>query len=141
MNKYENVTFLEYQKKRHEMFDNLGRIGGICDGIDCCICPLYKGNNGTNLECREMEHLEPEKALEIVMEYKPKIDWENVPVDAKILVKLREDDTWLKRYFAKYENGKVYAWNNGATSFSADNNKYYVADWKYAKLYKEEERQ
>ena len=37
MNKYENVTFLEYQKKRHEMFDNLGRIGGICDGKTCKI--------------------------------------------------------------------------------------------------------
>ena len=76
------------------------------------------------------------------MEYEPgqKVDWENVPVDTKILVKNRKDDTWIKRYFAKYKNGKVYAWNNGATSFSADN-KYNVADWKYAKLYKEEERQ
>ena len=35
-----------------------------------------------------------------------------------------------KRYFAKYENNKVYAWDNGATSWSAKS----ITDWQYAKL-------
>ena len=137
MSKYANVTFLEYHKKKSEMFDDLGRTGGICSGINCYDCPLAGHKNGIE-DCTFLEDKYPEKALEIVMEYEPgqKVDWENVPVDTKILVKNRKDDTWIKRYFAKYKNGKVYAWTNGATSFSA-NNKYYVTDWRYAKLYKE----
>ena len=136
MSKYENVTFLEYHKKKLEMFDDLGRTREVCSGVNCYDCPFSSSKNGLNEKCSVLEDTYPEKALEIVMEYKPKIDWENVPVDTKILVKNREDDTWERRHFAKFENGKVYAWDNGATSFSVYSEQY-VAIWKYAKLYKE----
>lgn len=62
------------------------------------------------------------------------VDWTKVEVDTKILVS-EDGDVWCKRYFAKYENDKVYTFAGGATSFSEGG--YYIS-WKYAKLYKED---
>lgn len=64
------------------------------------------------------------------------IDWENISVDTKILVSM-DGEEWLKRYFAKYINGKVYVWDYGATSYSSK----HCSPWEYARLYKEEERE
>lgn len=63
----------------------------------------------------------------------PPVDWSKVAVDTPILVRDTEKEEWRKRYFAKYEDGKVYAYCNGATSWSArrsDN----ISDWDMAKL-------
>lgn len=51
-------------------------------------------------------------------EYLGVVDWENVEVDKPIFVKMRREDLWVRRHFAKYENGKVYAWIDGKTSWS-----------------------
>lgn len=64
------------------------------------------------------------------------IDWENISVDTKILVSV-DGEEWHRRYFAKYINGKVYAWDYGATSFSSN----HCARWAYAKLYEGEEEE
>lgn len=64
------------------------------------------------------------------------VDWSKVEVDTKILVST-DNIKWYRRYFAKYENGKVYAYPNGATSFTYDCRE--VLPWKYAKLYEEVE--
>lgn len=58
------------------------------------------------------------------------VDWSKMPVDTKILVKDDRHTTWNKRYFAKYENGKVYAFCHGATSWATSE----ISDWDYAKL-------
>lgn len=66
-------------------------------------------------------------------EYLGIIDWEKVEVDTPIFVKNVDNETWKCRYFAKYENGKVYAWIEGKTSWSnriCDEPSY----WKIAKL-------
>ena len=55
---------------------------------------------------------------------------EKWPVDAEILVR-DEDDEWVRRHFAKYENGMVYVWNVGTTSWTADG---LLSSWKQAKL-------
>lgn len=60
----------------------------------------------------------------------PSVDWSKVAVDTPILVRDSVNLEWTKRYFAKYENGSVYVWNNGATSWSGDG----CAPWKLAKL-------
>lgn len=66
-------------------------------------------------------------------EYKePNIDWTLVTVDTPILVS-GDNNTWKKRYFAKYEDGKVYAWDQGKTSWSVGSN-YETSKWTYAKL-------
>ena len=61
------------------------------------------------------------------------VDWSKVKVDTPILVKSREEDDEYRRYFAKFENGKVYAWQYGATSWTAIS-EYAVQSWNYAKL-------
>ena len=61
----------------------------------------------------------------------PPVDWLKVAVDTPILVNDSNDHEWLKRYFAKYENGSVYAWNTGKTSWSSEG---HATAWKLAKL-------
>ena len=68
-------------------------------------------------------------------EKKPEIDWSKVKVDTPILVRDNEDSKWLERYFAKFEDDKVYAWLGETTSYDACG----VAKWKYAKLAESEE--
>ena len=64
----------------------------------------------------------------------PEIDWSKVEVDTPILVRQGKNGRWLERHFAKYENGDVYAWVDGQTSWTgADKIK-----WKYAKLAEDE---
>lgn len=60
----------------------------------------------------------------------PTVDWLKVPVDANILVRDSEEEEWRKRHFAKYEDGTVYAWTDGQTSYTA----YTYTSWEYAKL-------
>lgn len=67
-------------------------------------------------------------------EYVEGVDWSKVEVDTKILVRDSQDGKWIKRHFAKYENGKVYAFNGGYSSWTNMDN---VIDWKYAKLYED----
>lgn len=44
------------------------------------------------------------------------VEWERVPVDTPILIKATCEI--LKRYFAKYENGYVYFYSDGRTSWN-----------------------
>ncbi len=68
----------------------------------------------------------------------PEVDWSKVKVDTPILVRESEQNLWLKRYFAKLKDGKVYAWNGGKTSWSIED-KTDMLSWKYAKLEESEE--
>ena len=62
---------------------------------------------------------------------KPPFDWSKVPIDAPILVS-RDGERWYKRHFAKFEKGMVYAWLDGATSWTTKDP--ISTTWKYAKL-------
>ena len=54
-------------------------------------------------------------------EYKEReIDWNKVPVDTCILITDSCDNT-IKRHFAKYDNKIIYAYPDGTTSWSFDN--------------------
>lgn len=64
----------------------------------------------------------------------PPIDWSKVPVDTKILVRDHNVEPWQPRYFARFEYGKVYAWNNGGTSYTEKR----ITVWAQAKLFEEE---
>lgn len=53
-------------------------------------------------------------------EYKePEVNWSKVKVDTPILVREDEDEEWMARYFAKFENGVVWSFCDGRTSWSA----------------------
>lgn len=63
------------------------------------------------------------------------VDWSQVAVDTPILVQDLKGGSYNKRYFAKYEDGKIYAWKDGTTSWTAVS-KGYITVWNYAKLAK-----
>lgn len=102
---------------------------------ECCIkqsCDDCIFNGCCSLEAKkqwlEQEYVEPEQ----------QVDWSKVKVDTPILVRESEQNPWLKRYFAKFKGGKVYAWNSGKTSWSIED-KIGMLCWKYAKLAESEE--
>lgn len=139
--KYDNVSFIEYYNKKKEMLNSLDLCNGehLCTAVRCFECPLSISKNNENLSCCDLECYKPEVALKIVMEYEPKIDWTKIPIDTKIFVKCDSDDTeWIPCHFAKFENGRVYAWNNGQTSFTISRtfSKEQCYSYMYAKLAK-----
>ena len=67
----------------------------------------------------------------------PEFDWTKVKVNTPILVSNNPNLDWTKRYFARFEDGEVYAWVNGGTSWTRHNGD--VRAWKYAKLAESEE--
>ena len=82
-----------------------------CD-LDCTMCRMLQ-------------------AMWLLEDYEePEVDWSKVEVDTPILVRANEAKPWVRRYFAKYEDGIVYAWNDGRTSW----NEAVATVWKYAKL-------
>lgn len=91
-----------------------------------------------NLECtgRDCTDCSMLFSIWLMEEYKepkePEVDWSKIPVDTKIYVTNYENDGWLPRYFAKYENGRAYAWADGGTSWSCEEGA--IISWEYAKL-------
>lgn len=69
------------------------------------------------------------------LDFEEVIDWSKVPVDTKVLVKNFNCNLWHRRYFSKFENGKVHAFDNGGDSWSNEGE----TAWEYAKLYEEGE--
>lgn len=72
-----------------------------------------------------------------IAEYLGIVDWSKVEVDTPIFVRNRIGDMWKCRYFAKYEDGKVYTWCCGRTSWS-NVVSYEPVSWEYAELAFEE---
>lgn len=104
-----------------------GKLSLCCFG--CCGCDISKEDCGKQAEDW------------LFSEYKePEVDWSKVKVDTPILVRDKKEGEWIKRYFAKYENGRVYVWKEGKTSWSAVN-EHDVNSWKYAKLAEREEQE
>ena len=89
-----------------------------CNGIDCQRCAMLQ-------------------MLWMLEDYKePEVDWSKVEVDTPILVRDYESQEWEARHFAKYEDGVIYSWDGGSTSWTSRGN---VTEWKYAKLAEGEE--
>ena len=99
-----------------------------CTRMRCSECGFFSPDHSCRFNVREW--LDSEYVA-------PSVDWSKVAVDTPILVRDFEEDVWRNRYFAKFENGKVFAWLGGATSWSVDSNN--VTDWKFAKLAEGEE--
>lgn len=67
-----------------------------------------------------------------IAEYLGIVDWSKVAVDTPILVSAN-GRKWIKRYFAKLQDGEVYAWDDGVTSWSASHKQCTTA-WPNAKI-------
>lgn len=93
-------------------------LGRKCEDVSCGLCNALA-------------------TLWLLEEYEePEVDWSKVEVDTPILVRDFEGSDWFRRHFAKYENGTVYAWDGGDTSWSGGD---IMTMWKYAKLAESEE--
>ncbi len=90
-----------------------------CAGTPCDTCVLHGNCTKRFKHWANSEYVEPS------------VDWSKVPVDTPILVKDSGDTCFIRRYFAKFENGDVYAWSDGRTSWSAGARMTY---WECAKL-------
>lgn len=60
------------------------------------------------------------------------VDWSKVAVDTPVLVS-NDNKEWIKRYFARYEDGNVYCWLSGKTSWTAIC-ELSIGHWDYTKL-------
>lgn len=105
----------------------------LCKEIKCEDCDFNEESTG---ECKGGAYGFREWLNSEYVE--PPVDWSKVAVDTPILVRDSEEEAWRKRHFAKYENGIVYAWSAGSTSWSvsASGN---IVGWKMAKLAESEE--
>ena len=96
---------------------------------------ILKSDSCSDLSCAVCHMLQ---TIWLMEEYEePETYWSKVKVDTPILVKELEYEEWDRRHFARYENGIVYAWNYGHTSWTAFDNDDVTA-WKYSKLADEE---
>lgn len=116
-----------------EFVEAMKKADRICRAYNCCDdCPLRNTSIGYcaikfNLCC------DFEKIEKIISEWQPPVDWSKVKVDTPILVWDDGEELKHQRHFAKYENGKVYAWCYGKTSYTA-NNADSLTDWQHAEL-------
>ena len=124
MNRYEQYADAIKELKDNEFY------------IDFIKPYLVKANS---IEEMEANFCAVYTTLELMEKHKePKVDWNKVKVDTPILVRNAEDEPWLRRYFAKYEDGLVYAWSVGRTSWTA-NTVAHMTKYYYAKLAEDEE--
>ena len=126
----------KYKNKLIELgvidIDNLALKDGIpykCNGNSCDDCDFKNSEKGCYIRgCTDW----------LFSEYKePEVDWSKVKVDTQILVKENISNGWKPRYFAKFENGYVYSFTDGKTSWSARESE--TIAWGYAKLAESEE--
>lgn len=117
--KYDNM-YLTNEKP--SMFDDVNE-------VRISSCKKYIGITGVmaalpKLSANEVFSIEEELGI---------VDWSKVAVDTPILVGSVECGCWDRGHFAKYENGKIYTWGFGKTSFTTQGVGSTVA-WSYAEL-------
>lgn len=115
--------------------DSLGNeINSYCVFVKSKIL-LYYDLNCKGLNCHDCTIIQ---SLWLNEEYKePEIDWTKIAVDTPILVRDNECEKWKKRYFVKYQDGYVYTYADGSTSWSSDGMS--LIKWKHGKLANETE--
>ena len=66
------VSAKAFLKKKEKMLKDLGKHGGVCDGVECHQCPFYSKNNGRDVSCFSLESLYPGRYVKLVMGYECK---------------------------------------------------------------------
>lgn len=126
-----------YEKYGNEIIETFRNSPNGCDDFVCRNVLEPMNLDCHSISCDVCHHL---FSVWLLNEYKkpekPEIDWSKVSVDTKIYVRDATYESWTKRYFAKYEDGNIYAWDCGFTSWSAVSEEQVVL-WKYAKLAEE----
>ena len=121
--------------KNYEKYADKIKNYGYDSFCDDFIQPYILKQNGCgSMDCEQCNMIQ---MIWLMKEYEePKVDWSKVKVDTPILVSESEDGDWYRRYFAKYKNGKVFAWSDGRSSWNETD----VRAWNYAKLAESERK-
>lgn len=123
------MTNYEYYEDKIKPIVNLGltfAVNTTTGGITLCDCTPCG-------ECLFNSSCDEEKYKWAYEEHSDSmVNWTEVPVDSRIYVKGCEKDDWQTRHFAKYSDGKIYAWQGGQTSFTSNEGEYVC--WDFAKL-------
>lgn len=102
-----------------------------CGKVPCNEC-IFRKNKVTDSSCREkLKEWSEQEYVE------PPVDWSKVPVDTKVFVRDCDSAPWKPRYFAKFEDGKIFAWASGVTSFSSESSDS-ITWWMKGKLAEED---
>lgn len=104
--------------------DNNVNVDTLCEDGKCCECSMLFAL------WLDEEYKEPPK---------PKVDWDNVPVDTLVRVRNDEDSPWVLQYFKEFDeerNYKFLAWSNGRTSKTAGGRR---TGWRYCELVEDED--
>lgn len=119
--------------KAEELNEFLSRKKNICvSHIGCKDCPLLSDRESGYCAANYGEVTQGQ--IDAVMTWELPVDWSKVPVDTKVIV--WDGEKKYKRYFAKYENGKIYTFENGMTSWSEEHG--WLAQWKYGRIAEDE---
>lgn len=125
------MTNYEYYREQIEKFarlsadfalDNETRKIVPCAGFKCSQCEFNMSTSVYSCENKKLTWADDEYI-------EPEVDWSKVPINTRIVIS-NDNTHWYNRYFAKYENGEVYAWEDGRTSYTTDK----TTSWEYAKL-------
>lgn len=100
-----------------------------CDFIKSKILSCY-GLACKGLNCHDCSTVQSLWFNEEYKETEEKVDWANVAVDTPVLVRDSDGSNWYKRYFAKYQDGQIFTYSDGSTSWSAQG----TISWKQGKL-------
>lgn len=124
----EQIIDIAFQRYRNMAVNLTSGEPSICGKIKCSECLFSENNKDCEVLLKEWAEKEYEEQS---------VDWSKVSVDTPILVRGSEKEVWQKRHFAKYENGKVYTWRSGRTSWSSCTCA--MISWEMAKLAEEVE--
>lgn len=120
----EYKEFIDFMNQAELVKDKLCSTVEECEdcplGINKCFCAL------------DNMFIIPEEKFNMIKNYS---EWEGVPVDTKILVWDEENSSVkFKGHFAGYENGVIYTWLCGQTSFTTTAKE----RWNFGELYEED---
>lgn len=110
-------------------------------GIDRCEFKkkyILKTGSCRHLVCSECHPMVREWFDQQYEEPKIEIDWSKVPVDTPVIV-TNKDGKELNRYFAKYNDGLMFTFDYGATSWSMREPNVYASAWTECRLAREED--
>lgn len=107
-----------------------------CDFIKSKILSCY-GLNCKGIDCYDCGSIQSLWFSEEYKEPEEKVDWTKVAIDTPMFVRDNKCEKWEKRYFAKYQDGYIYTYADGSTSWSSDG--MLLVKWEHGKLANETE--
>ena len=136
------MTNEEFYKEK--IYDAIARSMAVSEDGKIAICKQITCENCIFRKKQRVVSCIAQMSVWLKQEYVEQVDWSKVKVDTPIYVRDYATDssgnekTWYPRHFAKFENGTVYAWDDGGTSFTVKSEDS-CCHWNYAKLAESEE--